>query len=226
MNPGWRSNYARYRSYFLNVVNQYKERADIKVYLEILLSLATISIFSVFALRPTLITIAGLIKEIETKKQTIEMIDTKIRKISQAQIAYDQQRIGVNLLLTAIPVKPSPDVYIRQIEGVSLDNQLPISSINVDEVFVLGSSDQVNKKSDRLEEMPLNSSGLPVSISFKSDPLGYSKIYQSIKKIESLRQIVKIDSVTFNADEDDESGRVIVTSINARLPYIESEQSF
>src|SRR3989304_278866 len=102
MNPGWRGNYLRYKSYFLNVVGQYRERADIKAYIEILLSLATISIFAVFALRPTLLTIAELIKEIDTKKQTLIKMEDKIENLSSAHTLYDRERSRINILLTSI----------------------------------------------------------------------------------------------------------------------------
>ena len=81
MNQSWRREYLRYKSYFLNVMGRYKERADVKVYLEILLSLATISVFAIFALRPTILTIAGLLKEIETKKETLAKMDEKISNL-------------------------------------------------------------------------------------------------------------------------------------------------
>ena len=88
----WKKNYVRYRSYFLDIAGRYKERTDIRVYLEILLSLTTISIFSIFALRPTLLTIGGLIKDIEAKKATLVKMDEKMKNLSQAQNLYDQER--------------------------------------------------------------------------------------------------------------------------------------
>ena len=125
MNPSWRKNYLRYKTYFLNVVARYKEREDVKVYLEILLSLLTISVFAVFALRPTLITIAQLIKDIQGKKETVAKMDEKIGKINKAKVLYDSEKERIALLDTAIPAKPQAEVFIRQIEGlVGKDNTL------------------------------------------------------------------------------------------------------
>src|SRR3972149_11044320 len=98
MNPGWRNNYLRYKSYFLNVVGSYRERADIRVYLEILLSLVTVSIFSIFALRPTLLTIAHLTREIQSKQQTLKTMEDKIGNLGQAQSLYDRERAKIALL--------------------------------------------------------------------------------------------------------------------------------
>ena len=101
MYPGWRNNYLRYKTYFLNVLGRYRERADVRVYLEILLSLTAISIFSVFALRPTLLTIAELIKEIESKKLTLTQMEEKINNLSQAQTLFDRERGKIVLLDTS-----------------------------------------------------------------------------------------------------------------------------
>ncbi len=76
---GWRKDYLRYRSYFLNVLNLYKRKEDLRMFLEIMLSLSAISFFSIFALRPTFLTIATLLKEINAKKGTIITMDTKIK---------------------------------------------------------------------------------------------------------------------------------------------------
>jgi hypothetical protein len=57
---GWRQGYSRYRAYFLNIYNLYKQRPDLRMFLEILLSLGAIAIFAAFAVRPTALTIVQL----------------------------------------------------------------------------------------------------------------------------------------------------------------------
>ncbi|MEJ2441504.1 MAG: hypothetical protein P8Y06_01110, partial [Patescibacteria group bacterium] len=78
---GWRKDYLRYRSYFLNIVGVYKQRKDLRMFLELLLTLVTVSFFAAFALRPTLLTIIELLKEIDTKEETLTKMSTKIQEI-------------------------------------------------------------------------------------------------------------------------------------------------
>ena len=124
MQENWRQQYLRYKSYLLNTVDRYKERTDTRIYLEILLSLITISIFSIFALRPTLLTIAELIKEIEAKEQLVDKLDNKIETITSAQILYDRESSNIQLLKKAIPKKPEIDTAIYQLEGLIEKNNL------------------------------------------------------------------------------------------------------
>lgn len=213
MNPGWRKNYLRYRSFFLNIANQYRERADIKVYLEILLSLATITIFSVFALRPTLLTIAALLKEIETKKETLTQIDSKIQKLSQAQSINDQQRKNLLLLNSAVPDKAEPDVFVRQIEAILSKNSLTATRINLGEGVILADSN-TRSASDKAQE-------LTFSIQTRLDIKDYLLSQNVISDLENLRIPVKIGNISFSLEEDKETGTKYVTLIiSGVIPYL------
>ena len=88
MAPAWRNSYLRYKTYFLNISSQYSKKADVRVFMELLLSLATVSLFAIFAIRPTLITIAELFKEIQGKKTTVAQLDEKIKNRAASSDVY------------------------------------------------------------------------------------------------------------------------------------------
>ena len=104
---GWRKDYLRYRSYFLNIVGVYKQRKDLRMFLELLLTLVTVSFFAAFALRPTLLTIIELLKEIDTKEETLTKMSTKIQNLQQAQTLFLQEQSRISLLETTIPDTPA-----------------------------------------------------------------------------------------------------------------------
>ena len=62
MATGWRGQYIRYRGFFLNIVDLYKKRADLRAFLEVILSISTVTIFLLFALKPTMLTIVSFVK--------------------------------------------------------------------------------------------------------------------------------------------------------------------
>jgi len=226
MNPGWRKNYLRYKSYFLNVAGQYKERTDVKVYLEILLSLATVTVFSIFALRPTLLTIAELIKEIETKNGTISVIDLKIQDLSKAQRLNDQQKTNIALLKIAIPQEPSPDIFARQVEVLTQRNQTPLSSFSLGKTLILG---------EKTSKPGTAGAGNPNSSKIQPDELGFSvqtkvgiteflKASTLLGEIEKMRRPVGINSFTFSSAEDkEENKKILIFTITGYIPYLKSE---
>lgn len=218
MNTGWRKNYLRYKSYFLDVMGKYKERSDIKAYLEILLSLATISIFSIFALRPTLLTIAELIKEIQTEKQTLNSINQKIVNLSQAQSLYNSQRVQISQLESSIPKVPSPNVYAKQIEGLSQAHQVVILEMKTGEATILGKDSESEDTEKDSEPFPKDSQKLTFSFKGRVGIEQYQNLVNFLKDLENNRLITKIDLVKLNS-VNDPTGKYLLLTIEGKLPY-------
>lgn len=219
MNQSWRRDYLRYKSYFLNVMGQYKERADVRAYLEILLSLITISVFAIFALRPTILTIAGLLKEIETKKETLAKMDEKISNLSRAQVLFDQEKQNVNLLLGSIPEGPLPDVFARQIEGLSIRFSVPIAQISLEKAVILGvqAPPPQTEQKDK-DPFPEGTNELPFSLTFSVNIDEYQSLANLISDLENLRRPAKIDEVVIiTSKEGDET--LLEMAVEGRVPY-------
>lgn len=227
MNPSWRKNYLRYKSYFLNVAGRYRERADIKVYLEILLSLATVTIFSIFALRPTLLTIAELIREIDTKSETITEIDAKIDDLNKAQRLKDQQQANIALLKIAIPQEPSPDIFARQVEVLTQKHQAPLSSFSLGKSLVLGEGAPKPSTAGGNEngsQSKIQSNELSFSVQTRVSITEYAKAASLLGEIERLRRPVGISSFTFSSAENKEEGeKELIFTVTGYLPYLRSE---
>jgi hypothetical protein len=98
--------------------------------LEIILTLLTVIIFSNFALKPTILTIINLNKEIETKKETIATLDQKSRDLATARNVMNQIASSIPAINQAIPTGPSPEVYIDHIYVLSQENNLSILGID------------------------------------------------------------------------------------------------
>ena len=109
---GWRGNYLRYKDFFLNTLLIYRKRPDLKMFLEASLSLITILVFLLFALRPTLITIATLVREIKGKEELVAGLDQKIANLDAAEVVYSQEEQRINRVREAVPVSPEPDVFL------------------------------------------------------------------------------------------------------------------
>src|SRR5690348_2925170 len=74
-----------YQKYLLDIMTIYKQRGDLQAYLEILLSIVAVGVFAVFAIKPTLVTIGGLITKNQTLQKTSNDLDTKIKNLGIAQ---------------------------------------------------------------------------------------------------------------------------------------------
>ena len=81
---GWRGSYSRYKEFFLNITALYKKKAELRAFLEIILSLSTIIIFLLFALKPTVITIVSLLQQIREKQDTLSGLTQKVSDLQKA----------------------------------------------------------------------------------------------------------------------------------------------
>lgn len=224
METSWRRNYLRYKSFFLNVLSQYKEKSELKAYLEILLSLTTVSIFAVFALRPTILTIAELIGQIEEKKTTISQMDAKIQSLSQAQNIYDRQSSSIDLLINyTIPKLSNSDIFARQIEALAVKNQVAISDFRIGKgliykkiplnPFSIVPTDTENQDSDQK---------LDFHISVEAPIESYSSLATFLQDLEKLRTPPEIRNINFS--QKSESGttqKQLSLVVDGGLPYLE-----
>jgi len=186
---GWREQYSRYKGFFLNILALYKKRADLKMFLEVILSIITITIFSLFALKPTALTIIALVKEVQGKESLIEKLDQKISNLEKARDTFSQEQSAVPIIESAIPDSPSPDILVGQIEGLAVKNSVGVLGISIGEVALIG-----NKAKE-----------VSISISITS---AYQNLNLMIKDIENLRIPVKIDTLGINANTAIISGKV------------------
>lgn len=112
----------------------YNQRPDLKAYLELFLSIVTIAFLTIFAIKPTVVTIIDLLNKINAEQQTSDQLDTKIRNLTTAQNLYNNNQDKISLLSLAVPQVPDVSSYIRQNEGVmKKDNTSPVN-VSVDEV--------------------------------------------------------------------------------------------
>ena len=185
------------------------------MFLEITLSLVTISFFAVFALKPTLLTIAELTKEIKTKEETVTKMDEKIQNLERGQQIYTQEQTRISLLKDAIPSAPVPDSFVRQIEGVTTKHPITILGMSIGKVTLVG-EEKAQKKSDEFEALPGGARGVSFSISATSS---YLDLAAFLSTLQNLRRPVKIDAATINSSETD-IGRFIVLVITGRTPYL------
>lgn len=196
-----------------NVLGHYQRRTDVKVYLEIFLSLATVSLFAVFALRPTLLTIAELIKQIEARKEVVIKMNEKISNLTRAQLLYDQERKRLLLLQEAIPKEPEPEVLIRQLEGLSSKNSVNVEAFSLESAVILGSSNQLQK------ETPQKPVGGTNELTFTSSATSkYPFLLSFISDIEKMRRPTTIRSLSFSVKEEGD-GKTIILSIQGSMPF-------
>ena len=175
------------------------------MFMEIILSLVTISFFSIFAIRPTFLTISTLLKEISTKKETVIKMDTKIKNLQTAQKILDQESLRIPILELSVPPFPQPQIFVHQVEGIASTTQAIVLGIRIDETSLKG---VVPVKDQEAMGFSVSATG-----SFQS-------LFSFLKNLENLRSPVKIDILGINLSKKEE-GNTLTLIVTGKVPYLE-----
>lgn len=183
-----RRNYRRYQRYFVDLQALYQKR-EIKLYTGLILSLLTVAFFGLFALRPTLTTIAGLVGDLQDKKTINQKLQEKINNLSRAQTNYSQTVNSLGLLDQALPSNPSVSQIAYQIEILAQKSNLVVRSINFESVNMKG-------------ESPKQKNEVSFDFTLNGD-------FQSLKiflgSLENLRRIITINSFSLSRSKNTET---------------------
>lgn len=117
----------RYLSYIQSLPQFKKEQTE--AYLMIILVIFTILFFGIFAIMPTLSTIAELKKDLEDSTYINEQLQTKITNLSQLQQQYSILSPSLPLLLSAIPKKPQAPLLLGQVQKLAQEAGVTVTRL-------------------------------------------------------------------------------------------------
>lgn len=211
---GWRKEYSRYKEFFLNIIALYRKKQDLRMFLEILLSLTTISFFTIFAIKPTLLTITELYKEIKSKEEIVAKMDLKIQNIAAAQALFAEEP-RTPLAESSVPTGPTPEAFVRQVEGLAFTSSVNLLGVSIGEVTMAGEE----KKMPESELTPLSEGASPLSFSL-SVTGEYSQLSHFLSELENLRRPIRVDHSGLTSSKTEEGGTKLVLLVSGRVPYL------
>jgi len=216
----WRQSYSKYKEYFLNIAIFYRKREDVKAFLEILLSLGAITVFALAAIRPTLTTIAELIRDMEEKQKVLQTMETKIQALTKAQSLYNQNLESINLLNTAIPEGPEPHTAVRQIEGTIQNNSGNIIRIQADEATILGTEQTSNYiEATGSATLPTEARNLRLTANISQN---YPQLLSLLQSLEKLRRPLLFNEISLLTLPEENQ---LVLTTETLIPYIYPEKT-
>lgn len=129
----YREEYQRYQRYYLNLRRFYQQPVA-RVSIFVVLSFMMVSFFSVFAIRPTLVTISSLIREIEDKREINNQLDQKVAGLPLVQAEYIRTKADVPKVWRAMPDRPEVAGLIWQLELAAVRSGLKLINLQVEPV--------------------------------------------------------------------------------------------
>lgn len=205
--------YLQYRRYFRQLTDAYRGTPALRASLEFLLTLFTISFFALFALRPTINTIAELWANINSQKEIKGRLEQKIRDLAVSQEIWKTEQKRIETLDQALPKNPGPDTYIKQIEGLAASRGLGISFLKVDEVALRGEVEKQGEQKIKKGKTEI----ISVSLSLSG---AYTALLGFLEDLENLRRPTETVSLSFSTTKGVNPGQtVILLTVANEVPY-------
>lgn len=218
----WQTEYHRYQRYFVNVTQFYRQKKA-RVYTGIILSILTVTFFLFFAIKPTLVIITSLIKEIDDKKMVSEKLEDKVNALTLAQNQYTLVQPNLYLVEEALPTEPEVSLLIKQLEVLGRQAGVTIESIQSSQIALKGEAGQT-KQTTTGEEAVRKTSSDSINFTFVASG-NYQNLKNFLQTLSSLRRVVLVDSFAFKTKEAKETETGILTlSLNAQAHFLEKPE--
>ncbi len=192
---------------------QFYNRPVAKVSLELFFSVMAIIFFAAFAIRPTLVTMSDLIKEIEDKEKLEVQLQRKIAALSAAQTEYHKYQDRLYLLDSALPDTVQLIKTIKIVEKLASENNLVISDLSLVDV--------PNETEEQQEFTDANMKRL--DLEFRLSVMGdFISIRNFVEQLQGSRRTIVVNSLDFRKNENlgTEALQAVMT-IN--IPYLSTK---
>lgn len=123
---------AKYREYLKLLPNMQQENSQ--SLLTLILTFAALSFFGIFAINPTLSTIADLKKQLSDDTAVDQQLKTKINNLSTLEQLYNSLGTNLTNIYAAVPQNANAPLLSAQIAAVAKKHNLTIATYRIDEV--------------------------------------------------------------------------------------------
>jgi Tfp pilus assembly protein PilO len=178
-----------------------------QVSFELFLSIVTVLFFAVFAIRPTLLTMSDLIKELEDKRKLEQQLNQKVAALTTSQGTYLSIQEQLPILDEAIPAQPEFLRALKILEKTASDRQLIINTMIANEVPAEKTADITASGTER--------TSVPVGIIVTGN---FPQIKGFIEDLVQLRRVFIIDTIIFVKSEERGQDRLKAT-ITIGIPF-------
>lgn len=162
---------------YIDLIPDFKKEKTQK-FTTIVLTLIAIIILAIFAINPTLSTIANLNKQLEDAKYVTDRLNEKINDLSILQTKYNNLQADLQIIYEAIPQKSEVPKFTGQIRSVSDETGLSITNFQASDLNAM----------DKFSYYSFN-------ISAKGDS---DKITSFLSKLISMQRIVYISNINMS----------------------------
>lgn len=189
------------------------DKPVLRVTFELILSIFVVAVFALFALRPTLITMSELLKEIEEKQQFNKELQQKMASLSTAQNEWTAFQDEIEKLQLAFFHDPSLEDVLLYLEYLARQESVVVTGMTAPEIAVRATDADFNTNAVGTDPLFLAANGsattdftpeklTPYETSFQV--LGtFEGIMEFLQKVESRQPLMSIEALQIAVNENE-----------------------
>lgn len=180
----------------------------VKTYSSLVFSLITISIFSYYAIRPTVTTILSLQKSIAEQQEVEKSLKDKVDNLVKGKQNYENISEDVSdKLKNMIPDNPELSHLINSLSFAAGEAEASISGIQFQPVTLENKNTQASKSAEvRQIDFTMNLQG------------GFTNLMQVLTTLKRLDRLIAISTINFIQPDDG----ALVMSVTGKAYYIKN----
>lgn len=225
--------YQRYRQDYRRRLKGVSQEPVTQATLVLILSLLTVSFFGIFAIKPTLITIAELIREIKDKEVIEQQLQTKIEALSQAQTDFEKLKPHLEAVEKVMPREVSFLRLLSEINLLAWENKIVLESGHFDRFSLVNKSgilvleeetekEPVAKREKKEKEEPEKEHGL-AELAFTLVARGnYKNLKKFISDLNNIDRLIVIETTAIGTEKTEEEG--LALDLKAKAFYLKNGQ--
>lgn len=197
----------RYSRYY-TVLEPYFASPKTRSSISLILTLSSLIIFGIFAIRPTVTTIFELTKELATLQRVNTKLGGKIAALAKAQEILESEKRSLSILEEAAPLKPDVAHVVKEVEGATAISNVSIASMQFQRVDY--SQIQLNSPGE------ITAVQIPVTLSIRG---AQAPIASFLSALYNSRRFFTTGNLEImgNRFKDTETGQTLQISLSA--PY-------
>lgn len=168
------------------------QRKDVKLYINLVLTIISIAFFAFVAIRPTLVTIARLFKEINEEKMVLQTLKKKIDNLNKAQQEYSLLKPNLYLLGQALPQSSQSSLLVGQLGILAQENNLILNSLQARKFLLKG---EIPPESGSYSQESGEATQLSLSFRLTGE---FKDIKNFLSALQSIRRIVNVEKMAFS----------------------------
>jgi Tfp pilus assembly protein PilO len=184
-------------------LNKFYSHPVARVSFGLILTILAVTFFGLVAIKPTLETMANLIKQIDDRRIVDQKLSLKIAALSAAQTELSSKQQASAILDQAVPSTPTFPQLLKQIEKAAAENNVTIGTLITQTVPI--ERDPTTVITTDLESIPIN-------VSVGGD---YTGILGMLSTLTNMQRVLVIDRIDILPPSEKDTG-VLNMSVSMR----------